>query len=95
MRWGTEFVTTATSRLSRVDKTGATIPFVPPGYVTFDAFAWVAPWKDGRLSLGLQNLGNHRYWEWGGVQNVAATAANIGFFSRPSFNVSVGFSQSW
>lgn len=92
--WGVEFVTTAVDRLSRVD-TSASTPFVPPGYVVFDAYGWVMPWQDGRLSAGLQNLGNHRYWDWSSVQGVSATAVNTGFYSRPGVSLSVGITQAW
>lgn len=92
--WGAEFVTTAVDRMSRVDA-GTPKPFVPPGYVVFDAYGWYVPWKDGRLSLALQNLGDHRHWDWSAVQGVSATAANTGFYSRPGLGVSVGITQGW
>lgn len=92
--WGVELVTTAVDRLARVD-TSAGQPFVPPGYVVFDVYGWLEPWRGGRLNLALQNLGNHRYWDWSGVQGVTATAANTGFYSRPGFSASVGITQAW
>jgi hemoglobin/transferrin/lactoferrin receptor protein len=91
--WGAELVTTAVDRMARVDKSSN--PFVPPGYVVFDAYGWYVPWQDGRLNLALQNLGDHRHWDWSAVQGVAATAANTGFYSRPGFSVSVGITQAW
>lgn len=93
-RWGGEFVTTGVDRQSRVDSSGA-LPFVPPGYVLYDAYGWYVPWQDSRMTVGLQNLGNHRYWDWNSVQGVLATATNTGFYTRTGFNVSVGVTQSW
>lgn len=87
-RWGAELVGTGVRRKTRIDA-GAGPLFAPPGHASFDLLAWYAPHERVRVNLGVFNLGDRRYWDWGGLRGVSATAANLGFYTRPGRSVAL------
>ncbi|QHS11060.1 TonB-dependent receptor [Sinimarinibacterium sp. NLF-5-8] len=85
---GLELASVATRRKTRIDHS-AGAQFAAPGWLRWDAYFWVAPWPRVQINAGIVNLGNHRYWEWSGVQGVAPTDPDVDFYSRPGRHASV------
>jgi hemoglobin/transferrin/lactoferrin receptor protein len=71
------------------DKTASPSTFAAPGYGVVDLTAWWTPVKDMRLSVGVFNLFDRKYWN--GVDTLtAAQAANsstLDFYSLPGRNL--------
>ena len=92
--WGVEAVMVAVRGQDRVDH-GSGRLFEPPGYARFDLFAWLEPRPGIRINAGLMNLGDRRYWSWGGVRGLAASEDNLGFHTRPGRSAAVTLSLDW
>ncbi|MCD7098270.1 TonB-dependent hemoglobin/transferrin/lactoferrin family receptor [Stenotrophomonas sp. MMGLT7] len=65
-RWGAELVGTGVRRHSRLDDSTV---FRPPGYGKIDLFAHYRPTRNLELNVGLNNLTDRTYWEWGSLQS--------------------------
>jgi hemoglobin/transferrin/lactoferrin receptor protein len=64
-RWGAEVVGTGVRRHSQLSQTSY---FRPPGYGKIDAFAHYRPTANLEFNLGLNNLTDRKYWDWGNLQ---------------------------
>lgn len=81
-RWG------AMARLTAArakEKTASPTTFAAPGYGVVDLSAWWVPVKDVRLSVGVFNLFDRKYWN--GVDTLtvaqAANSSTLDFYSLP------------
>ncbi len=92
--WGVEGALVAVRGQDRVDH-GSGRLFEPPGYARFDLFAWLEPRPGIRINAGLMNLGDRRYWSWGGVRGLAASEDNLGFYTRPGRSAALTVSLDW
>ncbi|MBX3727171.1 MAG: TonB-dependent hemoglobin/transferrin/lactoferrin family receptor [Xanthomonadales bacterium] len=93
--FGAEWAVVASQRKRRLDPGAGPAPFAPPGWVRHDLYAWLQAGRHARLNLGLTNLGDRRYWEWGGVRGLAANAPDLGFYTRPGRAVSATLAVEW
>ncbi|WDS36746.1 TonB-dependent hemoglobin/transferrin/lactoferrin family receptor [Pseudoxanthomonas sp.] len=64
-RWGAELVGTGVRRHSQLSETTY---FRPPGYGKVDLFAHYRPTDALELNVGLNNLTDRKYWDWGNLQ---------------------------
>ncbi|HEV7777163.1 MAG TPA: TonB-dependent hemoglobin/transferrin/lactoferrin family receptor [Luteibacter sp.] len=74
--WGVELIGKGVRRKNRLDAPGL---FRAPGYATLDLFAHWSPSRSLELSIGLGNLADRRYWDWGGLHG--GVLANVGSLS--------------
>lgn len=86
--WGMELVGTGVRRKTRLDERAGPL-FAPPGHASFDLLAWYAPRERVRIHLGLFNLADRRYWDWGSLRGIAANTHNLGFYTRPGRSASL------
>jgi hemoglobin/transferrin/lactoferrin receptor protein len=81
-----ELVLGATARRDRIDRSGPVL-FEAPGYATVDLLADWALGEHLRLSVGLFNLANRRYWDWGQLAGVLANSVPpVAFHTAPGRN---------
>ena len=92
--WGGELVAHGARRKTRLDASAGAL-FAPPGYASVDALVWLEPRPGLRLNLGVYNLADRRFWDWGSVRGVAANAANLGFYTRAGRSAAVSVSLDW
>ncbi|GAB2490879.1 TonB-dependent receptor domain-containing protein [Arenimonas alkanexedens] len=88
-RWGSELRLTGVRGVDRADQTAGAL-YLPPGYSSWDANAWLAIGDQLRLNLSLHNLADRRYWDWSTLRGLAAGADDIDFYSRPGRGASLG-----
>ncbi|WP_187394899.1 TonB-dependent hemoglobin/transferrin/lactoferrin family receptor [Pigmentiphaga aceris] len=71
------------------DKTASPTTFAAPGYGVVDLTAWWVPVKDVRVSVGVFNLFDQKYWN--GVDSLttaqAANSSTLDFYSLPGRNL--------
>jgi len=71
------------------DKTASSATFAAPGYGVVDLTAWWVPVKDVRVSVGVFNLFDQKYWN--GVDTLttaqAANSSTLDFYSLPGRNL--------
>lgn len=96
--WGSEARMRAATRKSRIDdsdvsSTGASIDnpyYRTPGYVVADVAAWIKPSRDTRVTVGVNNLFDKKYWLWSDIRQADARyPAGVDFYSQPGRNVRV------
>lgn len=92
--WGGELIASAVRGVSRIDQPANPL-FTPPGYSSYDVFAWYEPRPGMRLNLGLFNLLDRQAWDWGSLRGVPANAANLGFYSKPGRSLAASLSMVW
>lgn len=63
--WGTELVGTGVRRHTALS---SSTYFRPPGYGKLDLFAHYRPTDSLEVDVGLQNLTDRKYWDWGNLQ---------------------------
>lgn len=93
-RWGTELSARLTRAKTRVDDSASPL-FRPPGYGVIDLFGYFRLNHNARLNVGVQNLGDRRYWEWADVRGRPADDPLIGFYTSPGRNFSATIRFAW
>jgi len=71
--WGAELIGKGVRRKTRLDSPTL---FRAPGYATLDFYAHWKPVEPVELSLGLTNLTDRKYWDWGNLHG--GVLANVG-----------------
>jgi hemoglobin/transferrin/lactoferrin receptor protein len=90
--WGVRLAATASA--SKDDVADSPTPlFRTDGYLVFDAFTYISIAERGSLNLGLSNLTDERYIEWGDVRGRASDDPLIAYATNPGRNVSL--TMSW
>lgn len=93
--WGAETRLRAALRKTEVNDSNG-VWFRPPGYVTTDIAAWWQPHKSTRITAGVNNLLDKKYWLWSDIRQADATnPVGVDFYSQPGRNVSVALSIDW
>ncbi|MEO6246444.1 MAG: TonB-dependent receptor [Opitutaceae bacterium] len=103
--WGLRFTATTHARQRRVDS-GAILAlwdgrpptpaqFVPGGVTLFDLAGYVNVSKNVRLSAGLYNLTDRRYWFWQDVRELDRGRADLQRFAQPGLNARVTLTLSF
>lgn len=72
--WGGQFTGTFVSSKNRVDDTSG-LGFRTPGYEVFDLTGYYNFSKNARLSFGIFNLFNKKYWNWSDVRLLAVSSS--------------------
>ena len=97
--WGVELFGTFTAAKHRLpadasspgqNNSATTQLFHAPGWSTLDLYAHWQPSEHVQLHLGLNNLGDKRYWRWGDVRGVAYAPTTIERYSAAGRAISVG-----
>lgn len=85
-RWGAMARVTAARAK---DKTASPSTFAAPGYGVVDLTAWWTPVKDVRLSVGVFNLFDQKYWNGTDTLTTAqaANSSTLDFYSLPGRNL--------
>lgn len=99
--WGVDLVNTYVVAQDRISAFSSPGNFRPPSYDTVDLVAYYEPTKNARLSVGLYNLTDQKYWLWQDVRGInslgnppiGSTVNQIDRFTQPgmNFRTSVAF----
>ncbi len=103
--WGLRFTATTFARQHRVNS-GAILAlwdgrpptpaqFVPGGVTLLDLAGYVNVTKNVRLSAGLYNLTDRRYWFWQDVRELDRGRADLQRFAQPGLNARVTMTLSF
>lgn len=93
-RWGSELLLDATRRKDRLDAPAGAL-FAPPGHAVVDLYGWYQVSDAARLSIGLRNLADRRYWRWDTVRGLPGNTPNLGFYTQPGRSVSLALDVEW
>ncbi|MGZ4977403.1 MAG: TonB-dependent receptor domain-containing protein [Methylobacter sp.] len=94
-KWGAETRLRAALRKTEVNDTDG-VWFRPPGHVTTDITAWWQPHKSTRITAGINNLLDKKYWLWSDIRQADATnPVGVDFYSQPGRNVSLALNVDW
>ncbi|MBK9445645.1 MAG: TonB-dependent hemoglobin/transferrin/lactoferrin family receptor [Betaproteobacteria bacterium] len=85
--WGAEARLRAATRKSRIDDSAgsATDPayYRTPGYGVTDLTAWVKPSRDTRVTFGVNNVFDKKYWLWSDIRQAdALSPEGVDFYSQ-------------
>lgn len=90
-----ELVLGASARRDRIDRSGPAL-FEAPGYATLDLLADWAAGEHVKLSVGLFNLTDRRYWDWGQLGGVlASNVPPVAFYTAPGRNLGATVEFVW
>jgi len=80
--WGAEARLRAARAVTRTDDSGGAF-FRPPGYGVTDLSFWWRPTKSLQLILGISNLFDQKYWQWGDIRQAdAPNPQGVDFYSQ-------------
>jgi hemoglobin/transferrin/lactoferrin receptor protein len=79
---------------TRID-TSAGVLFAPPAYTVVDLTASLRIGTHARLSLGIFNLFDQKYWLWSDVRGVLNPGATIDRYTQPGRNASALLRANW
>lgn len=89
--WGAEARVRAAARKTRIDDSAGRY-FRPPSYAVIDFATWISPSSNTRVTLGINNVLDKKYWLWGDIRQAEATYPDaVGFYSQPGRNVRIAF----
>jgi hemoglobin/transferrin/lactoferrin receptor protein len=104
-RWGLRLSGTTHAPQRRADKSAilalwdgrppTPAQFVPGGVTVFDLAGYVNFSKNVRLSAGLFNLTDRRYWHWQDVRELDRGRADLARFTQPGLNSRVTLTVSF
>lgn len=90
-RWGGEARVRAAARKTRIDDSDG-VYYRTPGYAVADLAAWVKPSRDARVTVGVNNLFDKRYWLWSDIRQAdARDPLGVDFYSQPGRTFRVAF----
>ncbi|MFC5300744.1 TonB-dependent hemoglobin/transferrin/lactoferrin family receptor [Azospira restricta] len=94
--WGAEARLRAAKRKTRIDDSDGTasdpVYYRTPGYGVTDLAAWIKPSRDTRLTVGVNNLFDKKYWLWSDIRQAdARNPAAVDFYSQPGRSFRVAF----
>ncbi|MFT4671057.1 MAG: hemoglobin/transferrin/lactoferrin receptor protein [Pseudohongiellaceae bacterium] len=88
--WNAQLILTAVDRQDRIDSTAAAVEFFEtPGYATIDLLGEYNFSDKANLNVGIFNLTDRKYWEWGDVVGREFDDVGLNRFTRPGINASV------
>lgn len=89
--WGGEARLRAAAGVKRVNDMSGNVEspwFRPPSYEVLDVAAWVAPIKNLRLSVALNNIFDSKYWLWSDIRLAdSRNPIGVDFYSQPGRNI--------
>ncbi|QZA82076.1 TonB-dependent hemoglobin/transferrin/lactoferrin family receptor [Deefgea piscis] len=83
-QWGGQLLFTA---VKGQDKVAGENDFKAPGYGLVDLIAWWTPRKDLKITGGIFNLGDRKYWIDSDVRGLASSSANMDRLTQPGRNL--------
>lgn len=90
--WNAQLVLTAVDRQGRIDNTAAAVEFFEsPGYATIDLLGEYNFSDKASVNIGIFNLTDRKYWEWGDVIGREFDDVALNRFTRPGINASMSF----
>ncbi|MFT5937633.1 MAG: hemoglobin/transferrin/lactoferrin receptor protein, partial [Pseudohongiellaceae bacterium] len=88
--WNAQLILTVVDRQDRIDSTAAAVEFFEtPGYATLDLLGEYNFSDKASLNVGIFNLTDRKYWEWGDVVGREFDDVALNRFTRPGINASV------
>jgi hemoglobin/transferrin/lactoferrin receptor protein len=87
-QWGANAYLTAVARKTRVSDPSY---FRPGGYQVLDLSGYWQLNKAARVTVGVNNLFNRRYWQWSDMRGQLASDPALARYSQPGRNVSASF----
>ncbi len=104
-RWGVRVTATTHAHQNRADKAAilalwdgrppAPTQFVPGGVTLLDVSTYVNFSKNLRLSAGVYNLTDRRYWNWQDVRELDAGRPDLSRFAQPGLNTRITLTLSF
>ncbi|HEX5803818.1 MAG TPA: TonB-dependent receptor, partial [Azospira sp.] len=89
--WGAEARLRAAARKSRIDDS-AGVYYRTPGYAVADLATWFKASRDTRITVGVNNLFDKKYWQWSDIRQADATdPLGVDFYSQPGRSFRVAF----
>lgn len=89
--WGAEARLRAATRKDRIDDSAGRY-YRTPGYGVTDLAAWIKPSRDTRVTVGVNNLFDKKYWLWSDIRQAdAPNPLGVDFYSQPGRNIRVAF----
>ncbi|HSI86828.1 MAG: TonB-dependent hemoglobin/transferrin/lactoferrin family receptor [Candidatus Methylacidiphilales bacterium] len=96
--WGVDLVGTYVAEKQAIAAEPGFVNFQPPGYHTLDLVAYYEPTPYTKLSIGVYNMTDQKYWLWQDVRNVdargnmpmgapASAQSQIDRFTQPGISV--------
>jgi hemoglobin/transferrin/lactoferrin receptor protein len=73
----------------------ANTQFLPDAYTVYDLSGQWRIRKDLRLTAGVYNLSDEKYWNWSDVQGLAATSTVLDAYTQPGRSVRVSMSADF
>jgi len=90
--WYAELVVTGVASKNRIDHSTATTRFfAPDGYATVDLLCGYRFSERAIVNVGVFNLTDAKYWEWGDVIGREEGDPALARFTRPGINASASF----
>lgn len=90
--WNAQLVLTAVRGKNRIDHSAAVNRFfATPGFVTLDLLGEYRFNEHAHVNVGIFNLTDRKYWDWGDVIGRGQNDVALDRFSRPGINASVSF----
>jgi hemoglobin/transferrin/lactoferrin receptor protein len=88
--WNAQLALTVVDRQDRIDSTAAVSEFFEaPGYATVDLLGEYNFSDKASMNVGIFNLTNRQYWEWGDVAGRELNDPALNRFTRPGINASM------
>ncbi len=89
--WGAEARLRAASRKDRIDDSGGRY-YRTPGYGVTDLAAWIKPSRDTRVTVGVNNLFDKKYWLWSDIRQAdSINPVAVDFYSQPGRTFRIAF----
>lgn len=85
----------AAKKKSDVDTDATADPFLPGASTVYDLSGQWRLRKDLRLTAGVHNLTDKKYWNWSEVQGLAANNATLDAYTQPGRSVRVSMSADF
>ena len=94
--WGAETRLRAATGKHRIDDSSGTATdpayYRTPGYGVTDLTAWIKPSRDTRVTAGVNNVFDKKYWQWSDIRQADALyPENVDFYSQPGRTFRVAF----
>ena len=94
--WGAETRLRAATGKHRIDDSSGTATdpayYRTPGYGVTDLTAWIKPSRDTRVTAGVNNVFDKKYWQWSDIRQADALyPESVDFYSQPGRTFRVAF----
>ncbi|WP_192954783.1 TonB-dependent hemoglobin/transferrin/lactoferrin family receptor [Gallaecimonas mangrovi] len=93
--WGSSLHATWTAAKRQSDITSSSQWLATPSFTVLDTTAYYKPMANLKLSVGVFNLLDKKYWLWNQIRTLSDSSTNLDRYSQPGRNVRVNFKLSF